>query len=696
LHLRAEQEFPLDPLPVTDPSSLTHLDLAELTQIPAVALFVARAQATMPAFALTRANAPVIAAICRRLDGLPLAIELAAARLTVLSPTTLLRLLEHRLRVLTSGPHDLPLHQQTLRGTLAWSYDLLAADEQALFRRLAVFAGGAPLAAIVPVCGDAADSPQEGTQHDILNALSALLDHHLLVRLDATALLGESGGFRATLSEPRYGMLATIREYAWDQLHLHDEAATTRRAHAYYYLALAEAAEPKLRGAEQAEWLARLEAEHDNLRAALRWFVTQHEVLLALRLAGALSRFWHMHGYLSEGRAWLEEVLALADRQDSDPTDGNQTDDTFRSAYAQALNSAGVLAYRQGDYVRAAAHYEAGLSIRRLLGYTDQIANTLNNLGLIANLCGEGTRAVGLWNESLALLSEGGDSRLASLVLNNLGTLYHRRGEYQLAYECYSASLARKQELGDTHGIANGLGNLGLLARDQGEYAKAAELLDESREQHRALGDKQLTAEALRELGDLARRRGDLPQAQQLIEEGLAIARDVGDQQGTAEALVYLGRLECDRGILAHASALFEESLRLLVTLSDRRGAILCLEGLASVAYRQLRPTAAVRFFASARTFRLEIGAPLAPLESAGHDRLLHRARRTLGEADFTAAWEAGERLSFENVLAEVFAEEMASTEAVEPVSASSAPQQTSRPVSARHGSDQTRKYATA
>jgi len=330
LRVRGEQEFAVPPLALPDPTQVA--DPVTLAQVPAVALFARRVRAARPDFALTPENAATVAAICRRLDGLPLALELAAAQSKLLPPAALLARLERSLDVLTGRARDLPERHRTLRDTLTWSYDLLDPDEQALFRRLAVFAGGCTLDAADAVCVVSTDSAPVVGGGDMFTALNALVDQSL-------ARLAEPAG-----EEPRLMMLETIREYALEHLTASGEESEVRRLHAAHYLALAEAVEPLLLGPQQVAWLARLERERDNLRAALRWAWESGEMELGLRIAGALWRFWHLHGYVSEGRGWLDALLARGD------ADGGATPTTAR---AKGIRIAGSLAFFQGDYERA-------------------------------------------------------------------------------------------------------------------------------------------------------------------------------------------------------------------------------------------------------------------------------------------------------------------------------------------------------
>src|SRR5215213_10113162 len=321
LRLYGEHEFPVPPLSLPDPSSLATLE--SLTQYGAVRLFVERAKAVKPDFSLTQANAPAVAEICARLDGLPLAIELAAARIKLLPPQAMLSRLGNRLKLLTGGARNLPQRQRTLRGAIEWSYELLDEGEKVLFGRLSVFSGGNTLEAVEAVCDAEGDFPM-----DVFEGVSSLLDN---------SLLQQKEGFDG---EPRFAMLETIREYASERLEDSSDAEAARHAHAEYFLALAEEAEPMLWGAEDAAWLDRLEHEHDNMRAALSWSIEHEEAELALRLGGALRWYWYMEGYYGEGRRWLEAALG-------------KDWGVAAEARARALEGVGWLANVQGDLDRA-------------------------------------------------------------------------------------------------------------------------------------------------------------------------------------------------------------------------------------------------------------------------------------------------------------------------------------------------------
>jgi len=432
LHVRGEQEFAVPPLAVPDPNHLP--DLVALSQYEAVALFISRAQAVKPDFQVTNANAPAVAEICVRLDGLPLAIELAAARIKLLPPQALLARLERRLAVLTSGARDVPVRQQTLRNTIEWSYHLLDAAEQRLFRRLSVFVGGCQLSAVEAVCSALGDG--DGAV-PVLDVVASLIDKSLLQQVEQ---VGEEG------KEPRLRLLETIREYGLECLAASGEMEVTRQAHAAYYLWLAEEGEPELLGPQQAVWLQRLEGEHDNLRAALRWSLEQGETgqsqEMALRLSAALWWFWLVRGHRSEGRAFLEQALAASEG-------------VVASVRAKVLIVASQFALNQGDMDRAKALAEESLALSRQLRYTWGIGYSFNLLGEFASMRGNFAAARLLNEEALVLQRETGDQEQVTYSLAGLGDLASLQGEYTRGRTLLEESLAIHRELGNTRGIAD-------------------------------------------------------------------------------------------------------------------------------------------------------------------------------------------------------------------------------------------------
>jgi predicted ATPase/class 3 adenylate cyclase len=665
LHLSGEHEFPVPPLALPDPGRLPAVDA--LAQYAAVALFIQRALAVKPDFRVDNANAPAVAEICVRLDGLPLAIELAAARVKLFPPQAILARLGRRLELLHGGARDVPERHQTLRHAIAWSYNLLEAGEQTLFRRLAVFVGGWTLEAAAAVC-QAADDPAASTGQalDILDGVASLADKSLL------RLTEQASG------EPRFRMLETIREYGLECLTASREAPAVRRAHATYYLTVVEEAEPALTGPDQATWLERMEAEHDNLRAALHWAEERGEAESGLRLAGALCQFWLIRGHLREGRERLARLLGLAGASPR------------TAARAKALTRAGHLAHNLGDFTAARALFEEGLTLWRELGDRQGIATALNDLGWVVSCQGDYAVARAFSQEGLVLWRELGDRQGVATSLHNLGFVATCQGEYAAARALHQESLALRQALGDKRGIAFSLAHLGRAMHKQGDYRGATALLEEALARFQEVGAKQLFAVAsaflaavthdqgeegraavligqgltlCREVGDtqsltdalsicgtIAHAQGDTGRAQALLEESLALQRDIGIKWGRATALNRLGMVAHTQGDDGRATARYEESLTLCRELGDKHGLAECLEGLAGVAVAQQQPERAARLLSAAEALRQAISAPLSPRERVRYERDMSAVRTGLGEAAFAAIWEAGKVVLPEHV----------------------------------------------
>jgi predicted ATPase/DNA-binding CsgD family transcriptional regulator len=632
LRVRGEYELLVPPLPVPD---LHHLPTPEaIAQYGAVTLFLQRAQAMQRDFRLTEENARAIAAICARLDGLPLAIELAAAHSKLLSLPVLLARLEKPLDVLTRGGPDRPVRQQTLRNTIKWSYDLLSPEEQRLFRRLAVFAGGCTLEAAEAVC----TAPDEMAS-PVIEAAASLVDKSLLQPVKQES------------EEGQMLMMETLREYALERLAACGELERTRDAHAAYYLALAEQAEQGLLDTRRRRWLERLEREQANLRAALEWLLERQGIEAALRLAGALRQFWFLRGYLSEGRNFVEQAVA-ASRED-----GMSVSAQVR---AKALYAAGWLSYWQFDHERGRLLAEESLEIYRQIGDRRSMADALRLLGTIENSLHDSAGDAFL-EESLQLYREVGDRVSIATVLLTLGAQAHYRGEFARVQELCGESLALSRGLDESWNIALNLLFLGWASYCQGAYAAARRLSEESVALLRTLGNPGYTAHALTILAHIATALGEETTATALLEEALALGKQGGSREDMARTLCALGRLALRQGQMAQARNLYEESLAMLVDqwgaarLSARTKWILasCLEGLGEIAFSQGQAAWTVRLCGAAESLRVA-GASRNPLgrEQPSYERTLAAARSQLGEESFAALWAEGQAMTPEEVLA--------------------------------------------
>jgi predicted ATPase len=506
LHVYGEHEFPVPPLALPDSRSMPSMEV--LSQCPAVALFVQRAAAAKPDFELNRGNAPAIAEICARLDGLPLAIELAAARVKVLSPSSMLTRLSSRLQLLTGGSRDLPQRQQTLRAAMDWSYDLLSAAEQKLFRRLSVFVGGCNLEGVEAVCDTKSD-----LDLDLLDGMASMVDKSLVQQVEQAR--GES----------RFLMLETICEYALEKLEANGEEALTKRAHAAYCLVLAEEEATEQSGAEAAEWLVRLGFEHDNFRAALEWLTETGDAEWGLRLGTALFRFWEIREFLAEARDRLGRLLKLT---------GAAAPTKLRM---RALFAAGVLAGEQGDYASADALINESQDIAHELSDKMGVAVSLNALAVFARDRGDVAVAHVLFEASLALWRELGDPKAVARSLSNLANVVKLQGDYARARSLYAECLSIFQGLRDRTGVAWSTNYQGDVARDQGDSAAARTLYQQGLVIFRELGDRWGIAGTLADLGSLAREQGDHPTARSLYRESIKIFQELDHKRGIARLL---------------------------------------------------------------------------------------------------------------------------------------------------------------
>jgi len=621
LHVRGERLYAVPPLTLPELTPLPPLE--RLTQYEAVRLFIERAQDVKPDFAVTNATAPAVAEICVRLDGLPLGIELAAARVRLFTPHALLSRLSNRLGMLTGGARDLPDRQQTLRATIDWSYSLLAEEEQTLFARLSVFVGGRTLEAIEVVCNP------HGTL-DVLGSVESLLTQSLLVQVEVEG-------------ETRFVMLETLHEYARERLEASGEAEALRRRHAAYVLAVAEEAEPQLIGPAQGHWLARLEAEHANLRAALTWSIQTGGTEVGLRLAGALWWFWQMRGYLVEGRGWLEDILA-------------RSGETPGAVRVKVLRGAGGLAWWQGDYERATALFEEALALCRDEGDRRGIAAVLNDLGLVAREQGDYGRATALTEEALALSRELGHSHGIANTLIGLGSLAEKQGGYGRATALLGEALALCRGLGDRRGVAESLNCLGRVASSQRDHGRATALHEEALALFRDLGDRQGIGNVLNDLGQAACWQGHDERARALLAEALALHRELADKHAIAITLNHLGQVATARGDDGQAKALQQEALALFRQVGATPDIAECLVNLANVACAQGQPERAVGLGAVAAGMRITIGARLSPTERAVFGRTLDAARAALGADVFDTLWTSAESTPWEQIVDAVLA----------------------------------------
>ncbi len=505
LRVYGEHEFSVPPLPL--PEADTPLSPGRLLDFPSIALFVHRAAAVKPDFSLTVQNAESIVQICRRLDGLPLAIELAAARIKVLPPASLLARIASTLELLTGGARDLPERQRTLRHTIDWSHDLLTPAEQRLFRRLSVFVGGCTFEAAEAVC-----NAEEDLGIDLLDGVSSLVDK---------SLLSQSGPVDA---EPRFTMLETIREYGMERLAQSGELDSTRRAHAAYCVVLAEEGSTEMPAAEREAWLSRCDAEHDNFRAAIEFLLHSGNGEWGLRLGSALFWFWEPREHLTEGRRALTALLDLREPHHA------------RSYRAKALYAAGVLADAQLNFEAAGELMTLSLEIQQQLGDKHGQATVESALAVVSNKAGRYAEARSHIERALLLWNEIGSGRVV-FGLNNLGNIAKKQGDYAMARTAYETTLDAFRSTGDVRGVAAALNGLGDVAAASGDLAGARRLYDDSLEKFRQIEDDWGVAGVLRDLGDLACRDGDHPGGADRYRQALAIFHKLGNRRGMVTVL---------------------------------------------------------------------------------------------------------------------------------------------------------------
>ncbi len=619
LHISGEQEFPVLPLSLPDLKEESSFDI--LSQIEAIKLFVQRAQAVKPDFKLDFNNASTVADICIRLDGLPLAIELAAARIKLLTPEDMLPRLENSLKLLVGGPQDLPNRQQTLKGAIEWSYDLLNEDEKKLFRRLAVFTAGCTLEAAEAVCNTSNDMAI-----DILEGIASLVNKSLVKQSD----------------QSRFLMLETIREFALENLNKYGELENCKNVHRDLFLKFSEEAEIQLKGSHQKDWLKKLDREHDNLRNAFDWSLKKDDINTGMRFGASLWRYWLIHGFLNEGRERLANLLAKSNSS-VDP-----------EIQAKVLNGAGILAQNQADYPAAQSFFEESLSIHRKRGNKQGIAGLLNNLGWLAWRLGNYAEAKSLSKEGLILHKEMNNNAGIATSLNNLGFVAHHQGDYAAAQSSHYESLMIRRKLDNKRSVAFSLSNLGWALQKQCKYDQASEKHKEALALLQELGDKQLFAFAVNILAEMLLEQCNFDHARKLIEkQSLPIVKEIGSKYGITFALTTLGdimlqqenyneakkiheeNLEMrketkDKWCIAQslhrlgevfryqnnyndALIFYKESLALRGEIEDKMGVVECLESLAHMVCKQNKLSQSLQLLNSAEVLRKIMNAPLSP-----------------------------------------------------------------------------------
>jgi predicted ATPase/transcriptional regulator with XRE-family HTH domain len=624
LHLYGEHEFPVPPLLL--PPESDGVDTAVLLGYPAIALFMARAIALKPAFQLTTDNATAVVEICRRLDGLPLALELAAARVKYLAPAALLTQLGDRL-TLTTANQAVTARQRTLHSAIEWSFNLLNPQEQALFAHLGVFAGTFSLAAAAAV------NEKQETEADCLTCLLALVDKNM-VQMVETADVNESVNFR---------LLQTMREYAYEELIRRDELAAAQTRHAHYYLSLAEAAVTHYEGPDLSVWLHRLQIAHDNCQAALAWSVhNQANIPIGLTLATALTPFWQLRNHLATGRRWLTRLLAAAD-------------DTPAHLRAAAYRATGQLAYYQQDYRGGEELLQTSLALWQSVSMVDdlEIVTTLGLLGRTAWAQEAYEVARTYYEQTQRIRQQMEDPQYSAQMLYYFGLWEQHQGHYERANRAYEKSLAIDRLSGNQVGLISTLNAMGTTAQEIGQYTTARALLGESLSIAQALDNKQSMAMVIGNLGNVAWAEGKLDEARAYYGHGLRLAREVESRTFTAMNLFGLGTVALLTGDDGAVGTPVCEALALWHELKNKRLLIRTLDIFALLFCRQGGHEAALNLLGYAETLR-EKGAapPRSPAFQPFYEQAMALAQAELDSSELAAAWQHGRSLALAEIVA--------------------------------------------
>ncbi|GIK40504.1 MAG: serine/threonine protein kinase [Chloroflexota bacterium] len=635
LRVEGETTWPVPPLAVPAPDWWTgitpgEVQTEELARFEAVQLFTARAAAVFPAFRLSIENAAAVAQICCRLDGLPLALELAAARIKVLSAAQIAERLDDALALLTRGSPLAARRQQTLRATLDWSYELLAPPEQILLRWLAVFVGGFTLEAAEEICSD-----EMLERAMVLDTLSNLVDQSLVVVEQSRD------------SRPRYRLLETIRQYSQEKLQAAGERILLRDRHLAWCLALVEEAETGLRGSQQVAWLGRLEREHDNLRAALDWGQEAGHVESGLRLAASLHWFWDRRGYLSEGCARLQTLL---ERSQEPPASGLTLPVSFQQARASALYGAASLAFDQGDNEASAAWAEESVALFRQLNDRRGLALALPRLAFASGLASDQARR--LLAESLEIAQELDEVWLIALNHMLVGQIAFFQGDYLPARAELEVALALLRRIGDRWGLVHTLGPLGMIELAQREFNQARSYLEESLLIARDLGDTRSMALIAASVADVARCQKEYDRAAELYGESMELYRRLGNKAELPAILHNLGYVALGQGKYEAARTLFIESLQQQLERDNKAGIAEGLAGLAALAGVQAAPERAAQLFGAAAGIREAAQAPVWPAERLEIENYEATVRAQLNGPTFAALQTAGRALTLEQAVA--------------------------------------------
>lgn len=651
LNVYGEFKLKIPPMDMPDHKHLPPVET--LARFEAIELFSERALSSNPGFTLTKDNAPAIVEICQMLDGLPLAIELAAARTEFLSPQVMLERLRDddpgsTLKLLTGGPSDLPPRQRTLRAAVNWSYTLLSREEQTLFRRMSVFVGGFTLEAACAL-GDA-------EREEILATLLSLVDKSLLQQESADehsvspTSEGEDDG------DMRFSMMETVRDFGCERLVEKRELDRAEHSHAHYYLALAERASIEVRGRGQARWLQRLENELDNMRKALQWAIKTMEIESGLRIAGALGWFWFRRGHFTEGREQLILMLSLADQVPSSKFKVRPDTLDLRRPRARALGALARLVEHRGDYQQALALYEESRQVYSELDDRQGVGNALCGLAFTTFRQGSQNEAKSLYEQALAMFRDLGDERGIATAIRGLGDIALYEGDYSSARALYIECMSIFQKLGDKYVVEvatlyNGLANAAL---DQGDFDSARVQYQDGLTIFQKLGDQYGVVTSMMGLAEVARCQGAYVLASSLNEETILLWKALGEKWNMAMALHNLGHVTQHQGDLERAGSIFAEGLLLFHEANAKVGIAMCLTGLAGVAATHSNPAQAeraARLFGAAQSLLDSTGTTLQAADLDDYTHNLEFARSQLDQPSFDAAWEQGSAMDLDEVV---------------------------------------------
>lgn len=643
--LGIQGEHQLAILPLSLPAS-DAMSVPEILHSGAVELFAQRARAIDHTFAVTDGNAATIARICHQLDGLPLAIELAAARMNVLSAEALLSRLSNRLQVLTAGRSDAPERLRTMRHAIAWSYELLDSEEQKLFRWLSVFAGGIPI--------EAAESID--LSGDPLELIGQLVDRSLLRRMETAT------------HEPRMLMLRTLREFGLEQLAQAGEEHAARLAHVRYFARLMDHAEEDLSAERQGETLLRYAEELDNLRTAIEWSLAAGHQEIALAIVAENWRFWSMRGLVSEGRSWTEQTIAA--------NEGTRT-----SRFVSALNGAGHLAEDQNDLESSQGFFQRSLALAEEIGDDHGKIKALGGLGTLAHDRGEYERAIVYHRAVEELARSNGDARGVAMALGNLGAVSYYQGDYEQTERQWEESRSVLASIGDMQTEAIVTGNLAALALEQNQFDRAEHLLNLTLEMQVRLGDERSMAYTYTNLGDVLAQRGEMGRAEVYFADAIELFRKAGDVRNEAIAHISRAELLAQNGDDLQAAGLFIQSAKWLLQTGDQLSLVEAIERFAALAARNDRYEASSILYGMVATARERLGAPTRARTLDEVATAIESCKRSLGEAVFATAWNAGLELSADEAIVRMdrIARELAdnpiSAQIATPTKESSAPE---------------------